>query len=35
MPPKNSVEVEAAFAAGMKQKSDEYHEQGKKLYKEI
>ncbi|MDJ0880973.1 MAG: phosphomethylpyrimidine synthase ThiC [Gammaproteobacteria bacterium] len=31
----NAVEVEAAFEAGMQAKTQEYLEQGKKLYKEI
>ncbi len=31
----NAVEIEAAFKAGMKEKSNEYIEQGQQLYKEI
>jgi phosphomethylpyrimidine synthase len=31
----NKVEVEAAFEAGMKSKTEEYIQQGKKLYREI
>jgi len=32
---KNAVEVEAAFEAGMQAKSQEYNQDGKKLYREI
>lgn len=32
---KNAVEIEAAFEAGMKSKTKEYIDQGKKLYREI
>lgn len=32
---KNAVEIEAAFQAGMKVKSDEYNKQGQQLYKEV
>ena len=32
---KNAVEIEAAFAEGMKSKTQEYLDQGKKLYREI
>ena len=31
----NKVEVEAAFAEGMRAKSEEYNEDGRHLYKEI